>query len=91
MRLDELLRQPQSLPVVPELAAKLIQTFGLDEVDLGALARDIEHDPVLTARLLRQANSSFFALLRPVGTVREAITAWANWCCTWGCPRPWPT
>jgi len=24
MRLDELLRQPQSLPVVPELAAKLI-------------------------------------------------------------------
>ncbi|OYX57715.1 MAG: hypothetical protein B7Y96_06510 [Comamonadaceae bacterium 32-67-11] len=73
MRLDELLRQPQSLPVVPELAAKLIQTFEFDEVDFDALARDIEHDPVLTARLLRQANSSFFALLNPVGTVREAI------------------
>ncbi len=73
MRLDQLLRQPQALPVVPELAARLIQTFEQDDVDLGAIAREIEHDPIMAARLLRQANSAFFRLVRPVGTVRDAV------------------
>jgi len=73
MRLDELLQQPQALPVVPELAARLIQTFDEEDVDLTQIAAEIEHDPAMAARLLRQANSSFFRLVRPVGTVRYAV------------------
>lgn len=73
MTLDELLKRPQTLPVVPELAARLIQTFEADDVDLSAIASEIERDPVMAARLLRQANSSFFRLVRPVGTVRDAV------------------
>ncbi|NIC40552.1 HDOD domain-containing protein [Aquabacterium sp. A08] len=73
MRLTELLRQPQALPVVPEVAAKLIATFHQDDVDLQAVNRDVERDPALAARLLRQANSSFFRLARPVHSVRDAV------------------
>ncbi|WP_180683234.1 HDOD domain-containing protein [Tepidicella baoligensis] len=73
MQLDELLRQPQALPVVPELAARLIETFEQEHVDLSSIAGEIEHDPALVARLLQQANSSFFRLIRPVGTVRDAL------------------
>lgn len=73
MPLDELLRQPQALPVVPELAARLIETFEQEDIDLSAIAAEIEHDPAMAARLLRQANSSFFRLIRPVGTVRDAV------------------
>lgn len=73
MKLDQLLKKPESLPVVPELAARLIQTFEDDDVDLNQIGADIEHDPVMAARLLRQANSAFFRLVRPVATVRDAV------------------
>jgi len=72
MRLSDLLRQPQSLPVVPDVAMRLIATFERDDVDLLTVAADLERDPALSARLLRQANSSLFRLLRPVNSVREA-------------------
>lgn len=73
MKLSDLLSQPKALPVVPELAARLIQTFNQDDVDLFKIASEIEHDPILTGRLLSQANSSFFRLSRPVATVRDAV------------------
>lgn len=73
MKLDQLLRRPEALPVVPELAARLIHTFQEEDVDLTEVGTAIEHDPVMAARLLRQANSSLFRLVRPVGTVRDAV------------------
>lgn len=73
MRLEDLLNQPQAFPVVPEVAARLIQTFEDDDADLASIAEDIQKDPVLAAQVLRQANSAFFRLLRPVATVREAV------------------
>jgi HD-like signal output (HDOD) protein len=73
MRLDELLRHPQSLPVAPEVAARVIATFDNEDIDLGTIAGDIEHDPAMAARLLRQANSSFFRLMRPANSVRDAV------------------
>lgn len=73
MRLNELLRQPQALPVVPDVAARLIATFQEEDVDLQRIALDVERDPALAARLLKQANSSLFRLLRPVHSVRDAV------------------
>lgn len=72
--LSELLQRPEALPVVPEVAARLIDTFGCDDVDLNDVAHDLERDPVLAARVLQQANSAFFRRLRPVHSVRDA--AW---------------
>lgn len=74
MRLTELLRQPQALPVVPEVAARLIATFEQEDVDSQQVAADVERDPAMAARLLRQANSSLFRLVRPVHSVRDALT-----------------
>lgn len=74
MRLPELLQRPEALPVVPDVAAKLIATFGQDEVDLLDVTAAIERDPALAAAVLRQANSAFFRLLRPVHSVRDAVT-----------------
>ncbi len=74
MTLDELLAQPKALPPAPTVASRLIQTLDDPDVDLQTLADLIETDPVLTARIIRQANSAFFGLLRPVGHPREAIS-----------------
>ena len=73
MRLEELLKQPKALPTVPELALYLIETFDKDDVNVHDIAHHISTDPVLTAKLLKQANSAFFGLARSVATVRDAL------------------
>lgn len=73
MQLDRLLQTPRALPAVPEVASRLIATFHSDDVDLVEVAAHIDLDPVMAAKVLQQANSSFFRLLRPVPTVREAL------------------
>ena len=55
------------LPTLPEVAQRLMATFGQDDVSLRDLAALIAQDPALTARLLRLANSVRY---RP----RERIT-----------------
>ena len=72
-RLQALFKQPQALPSAPEVAARLIATFGQDDVDVVAVARDIDRDPVMAAKVLQRANSAFFRLLRPVSTSRDAL------------------
>lgn len=73
MKLEALLAQPKALPPAPKIAGKLIETLDDPEADLQTLAELIETDPVLTAKIIRQANSAFFGLLRPVSHPREAI------------------
>ena len=73
MRLEVLLKQPKALPTVPELALYLIETFEQEDVDTNEIAHHISTDPVLTAKLLQQANSAFFGLTRAVSTVRDAM------------------
>ena len=55
------------LPTLPEVAQRLMATFGRDDVSLRELAAMIGQDPALTARLLKLTNSVRY---RP----RERIT-----------------
>lgn len=73
MQLDRLLKQPNALPSVPKVVRKLIETFDQEDVDAMLAAALIENDPVLTAKLLKTANSAFFGLNRSVYTARDAI------------------
>ncbi len=73
MNLDKLLKQPNTLPSAPKVIRKLMDTFNQDEVDIMYAASLIEDDPVLTAKLLKMANSAFFGLHRSVSNARDAI------------------
>lgn len=73
MHLDKLLKQPQALPSVPKVVRRLIETFEQADVDPMLVASLIEEDPVLTAKLLKTANSAFFGLSRNVTNAREAM------------------
>jgi HD-like signal output (HDOD) protein len=74
MQLEKLLKQPNALPSPPKVIRKLMETFEKEEVDLFQTAALIESDPVLTAKLLKTANSAFFGLNRHVSTAREAMS-----------------
>ncbi|OSZ75345.1 HDOD domain-containing protein [Hydrogenophaga sp. IBVHS1] len=73
MQLEKLLKQPDALPSAPKVVRKLIETFDQEEVDAMLVASYIEDDPVLTAKLLKTANSAFFGLSRQVSNAREAM------------------
>jgi HD-like signal output (HDOD) protein len=73
MQLEKLLKQPNALPSAPKVVRKLIETFDQEEVDAMLVASYIEDDPVLTAKLLKTANSAFFGLSRQVSNAREAM------------------
>lgn len=47
-----------ALPPLPEVAHRLLETFGREDVSLVELCELIAQDPALTARVLRMANSA---------------------------------
>ena len=73
MQLEELFQQPQALPAVPKIVQELIDSFNDEDVSIESIARKLAADPVLSARLLRLANSAYYHVSRTIGTVPESI------------------
>ncbi len=62
------------LPVMPEVAHALIRTLNEEDVDITQVRDVIGKDPVLTATLVRMANSAIFGLSRSVTTLDNAVS-----------------
>jgi HD-like signal output (HDOD) protein len=73
MELKSLIDHPSQLPMVPQVTQRVIASFGSEEVTVGEIAELIEADPVLSAKLLRLANSSYFQVSRSIESVDDAI------------------
>lgn len=73
MTLDDLLHNPKALPTAPKVLADLIQSFEDPDVPAATIARSLSADPVLSAKLLRLANSAYYNVSRTVATVDDAI------------------
>lgn len=74
MQLEALFKQPQALPAVPKIVHELIDSFNSEDISIDEIAKKIAADPVLSARLLRLANSAYYHVSRTVGTVNDAMT-----------------
>ncbi len=61
------------LPALPEVVQDLMDFLQRPEVDVSQVAYRIARDPVLAAKLLRVANSSFYGLQRQVATIPDAL------------------
>ncbi|MGK6308396.1 HDOD domain-containing protein [Variovorax sp. DT-64] len=71
--LDELFAESHSLPSVPKVVRDLIEVLSNDNATLSQVARKIDVDQVLTARMLRLANSPYYGVRRKISTMEEAI------------------
>lgn len=58
MTIDELLQQGRALPSIPKVVQELIQGLSKDDVLTGEIARQLATDQVLSAKVLRLANSA---------------------------------
>ncbi len=74
MQLEALFKQPQALPAIPKIVHELIDSFNSDDVSIDEIAKKLAADPVLSARLLRLANSAYYHVSRSVGTVNDALS-----------------
>jgi len=73
-RREEILSQVSEVVAIPCCTPKAVALLGDPNANIKELARVIEHDPGLTANLLKVVNASFFSGNRPMRTAHEAIT-----------------
>ena len=83
MQLEALFQQPHALPVAPMIVNELVRSFDNPAIATEDIARQLGADPVLSAKLLRLANSAYYHVSRSVGTVEdfqqvEPRDAWKN-------------
>src|SRR5437868_2470322 len=71
---DEIVHGLDDLPALPAAVLELLRSVDEGDIDLPALAQKVSHDPALTAKTLRLANSSLYGLQVKVVTVQQAIT-----------------
>ncbi len=70
----EILRKVSSVPALPEIVLQLRRLCSDDRVGYAEIAALIERDPILTASVLRLANSVFFGGAGQIGSVQLAMT-----------------
>ncbi|HEX9023192.1 MAG TPA: HDOD domain-containing protein, partial [Geobacteraceae bacterium] len=71
---QELIHANVRLPSPPAIAIKILDTVRRDDFSFKDLARIIETDPALVAKILRVANSSYYSFSRKVGNIETAIS-----------------
>ncbi|MBI3283403.1 MAG: HDOD domain-containing protein [Burkholderiales bacterium] len=73
MKIDALFQQQNALPSIPKVVQEVIDSFNNDSVSIDEIARKLSADLVLSAKLLRLANSSYYHASRSVGSVDDAV------------------
>jgi HD-like signal output (HDOD) protein len=73
MNLDALFQNPTALPTAPKVVEELISSFDKASVSTEEIAKKLSTDPVLSAKLLRLANSAYYHVSRSIGTVEDAV------------------
>lgn len=72
--IDRFFAQTHSLPALPEVAHKLLETFRREDVSLGELCDLVAQDTALVARVLKLANSAQFGTRGQVARLADAAS-----------------
>ncbi len=73
-QIKTLLKTIDQLPTLPGVAIQVLELTMQDEIDIDKLARLIETDPALTAKILKLVNRASHKLTRHITTVQQAIS-----------------
>lgn len=72
--IDDVVSGTVKLPMVPRVVMTVLAMIRQGDCDVWKVAEEIEQEPVLSSRVLRLANSSFFSGRRSVGSIEEAVS-----------------
>ena len=62
-----------NLPVLPKVVEELLRLLEEDDPDLKEVIQKINRDPVIAAKVLRQANTAHYGSTRQIKTLDEAV------------------
>jgi len=71
---DSLLSKIKTLPPLPETVSQIQRICADPESSVGDLIKVVEKDPMITANLLKAANSPFYGFSREIKTVSQAVS-----------------
>jgi len=71
--LDRFFHQISTLPPAPRVVGELLARLEDADVDLREIAELVGRDPVLVAKMLRMANSSYYGVSGTIGSVDDSI------------------
>ena len=69
----DLIKYVEKLPAFPQSVTKVIELTSRAECSPKELVKVIEHDPVLTVKILKLVNSAFYGLSRPIKSINHGI------------------
>ncbi len=88
LSIEKLFDDLHSLPSIPKVAQDLMLQFDNPSSNLESIARNIEKDPVIAAKVLRLANSARFRGSRDSASIEDAAMRLGfNTCARWSWPR----
>lgn len=73
MTIEQLFEQSAILPSPPNVVKKLIQSFQSEDVAIKEITKTIELDQVISAKLLRLANSAHYNVSGTISTIDHAV------------------
>lgn len=73
-QIQKIIAENIELPTPPTIAVQILNTFQKEDSTLQDLARIIAADPALTAKMLRIANSGYYALQSEVTSIERALS-----------------
>lgn len=71
---SQVARAELELPVLPEVAARVVSVASSAETDAAALSRLITNDPALAAHVMRVASSAAYQPRSPIDSLQQAIS-----------------
>jgi len=73
MKLESVFDHVNQLPTVPSVVQELIASFDQDDIDVSRLASKVSKDQVISAKVLRLANSAHFGSPRQISSIEDAV------------------
>lgn len=74
-RLEDIVSQIDDLPTLPDVVVKMLEMIDRMDVSVPEISRLISHDPALTMKILKMANSAFYGFPRQISTIDLAVVA----------------
>ena len=72
--ISQLFDSIHNLPQVPDVVRELITQLNDPDIDMSAIAKNVEQEPTISLKILRLVNSAHYGLSRKVSSINEALT-----------------
>ncbi len=69
----EILKLVEKMPAFPQAVTKVLDLTSRAECSPKELVKVIEHDPIMTVKILKLVNSAFYGLPRPINSINHGV------------------